>query len=1160
MPVINGTVDGDELFGTSDADEINGLEGDDIIDGGLGADTLNGGAGDDRFVFTQVSADPGVGSGLIDGGDGHDIIDLRAIAAVTVYSSANLEFNVGGQNFQFTGVEEIWFGDAGFSINFTGVQASLVIRSGTGGDTIYGSGGDDTVYAGGGSDHLWALGGADHLYGEAGNDYLYAWYQLTTNVVYSGGTGSDTLVIQSNWDQSTDLQSGVGYNSLFADNYTVVDIENIEVVATSQSTYTMYGTAGANRLGARQQGFNEAVIIADGRDGNDVLQGGIYDDILIGGAGVDTLNGGAGDDTLTGGLGADIINGGRGVDTAIFEGALADYVITQGAQYGELIVTLGAKSDVLTGINRLQFSDQTIDTHFDGLVLSGDADPDQLSGDEWDDTLSGLAGDDTLSGLEGDDTLDGGDGNDNLSGGAGRDIVNGDDGDDTILISRGGDQLNGGAGDDIFSEEPTYAQRYLTDDGTSLDGGDGIDSLYSYSIFSQVIDLASGVGQVFNDSNALVSTYSLANIENVLISSFGHQDFEIYGDEGDNALGALVRDYNYVFMHVEGRGGDDTLSGGYYNDALIGGDGDDLLIGGEAGDVLIGDAGSDTAGYASSNAAVTVNLTTGVATGGHAEGDSFTSIENLIGSGGDDFLTGDSGANVLEGGGGADTLDGAAGSDTASYRSSAEAVNIHLGSGVKSGGDAAGDIYVSIENLIGSAFNDTLTGDGGANTLDGGDGDDVLGGGNGDDILRGGLGADSLNGGSGIDVMDGGEGADNLQGGAGDDQLTGGLGDDILLGAAGSDTLSGSEGADNLQGGADSDSLSGGAGDDVLNGGDGADALSGSDGIDTASYAGAATGVALNLLTGVGTAGWAAGDTLFSIENVIGSGKADTINGSADHNRLDGAGGSDVLNGGDGDDTLIGGAGDDALHGGNGVDTLSGGTGEDVLNGAGGADVLNGGSENDSLNGGGDNDTLIGGTGDDSLVGGSGDDVLNGGADADTLSGGLGNDLFVFGGGWGQDQITDFSAGAGAGDVISFTTNLFADFAAVLARTTDDGLGNCVITRGGNTITLMGVTKAQLNADDFVFVPSGSRAGGTAEVLPLDPVDPLILPVGFEAKAGLGEDAPIVCPPGEESPAPVDPVVPDAEVSLSALAEHSFITRLLLTAYPERTEWTDWIT
>ena len=104
---------------------------------------------------------------------------------------------------------------------------------------------------------------------------------------------------------------------------------------------------------------------------------------------------------------------------------------------------------------------------------------------------------------------------------------------------------------------------------------------------------------------------------------------------------------------LKGSTGNDTLRGLEGDDTLYGAEGNDVLRGGPGADTLDGEDGWDVARYLSSNAAVTVNLATGDARGGHAEGDTLISIENLTGSDRDDVLTGDGGHNVLESGAGA---------------------------------------------------------------------------------------------------------------------------------------------------------------------------------------------------------------------------------------------------------------------------------------------------------------------------------------------------------------------------------------------------------------------------------------------------------------------------------------------------------------------------
>lgn len=113
---------------------------------------------------------------------------------------------------------------------------------------------------------------------------------------------------------------------------------------------------------------------------------------------------------------------------------------------------------------------------------------------------------------------------------------------------------------------------------------------------------------------------------------------------------------------MDGNGGD-TITGGDNDDTIDGGDNDDTITGGAGGDTIDGGAGSDTASYAGSDTAVSIELLTNTASGGHAEGDILTNIENLIGSDHNDNLEGDVNSNVIDGGAGADTLTGNGGAD-----------------------------------------------------------------------------------------------------------------------------------------------------------------------------------------------------------------------------------------------------------------------------------------------------------------------------------------------------------------------------------------------------------------------------------------------------------------------------------------------------------------
>ena len=216
---------------------------------------------------------------------------------------------------------------------------------------------------------------------------------------------------------------------------------------------------------------------------------------------------------------------------------------------------------------------------------------------------------------------------------------------------------------------------------------------------------------------------------------------------------------------------------------------------------------------------------------------------------------------------------------------------------------------------------------------------------------------------------------------------------EVVVGDGRANTIVGGALADSLDGAGGNDTLRGGGGNDVLRGGQGADSLEGGTGVDTASYAGSSAGVTIGLGTGTASGGDAAGDTLSSIENVIGSSYADNLTGNGAANRLEGGFGNDILTGG---------AGADVLDGGGGVDVASyvfsnGGVTIDLGTGTG----LGGEAQGDTLidveNVGGSRfgDTLRGNAANNLLRGWDGNDRLNGGGGSDTLLGDGGNDTFL---------------------------------------------------------------------------------------------------------------------------------------------------------------------
>ena len=583
---------------------------------------------------------------------------------------------------------------------------------------------------------------------------------------------------------------------------------------------------------------------------------------------------------------------------------------------------------------------------------------------------------------------------------------------------------------------------------------------------------------------------------------------------------------------IRGSNNDDILIGTDEIDSITGRRGDDFLVGGLGEDMLDGDEGVDTASYATSAAGVTVNLALGTGLGGDAEGDILIEIENLIGSSFGDHLAGDAGTNILDGGDGDDTLDGGdgvdeliggdgndtllggagnddltggdgddtldggsgadylfagigddtleggagadrifggAGNDTASYANATSRVVVDVFNGGTEG-DAAGDLLLGIENLIGSAFNDILNGDLSDNQLFGGDGADVLDGDGGDDLLDGGSGGSEL----AFEFLIGGDGSDTVtyenstaavavnlstgfaQGGDADfdllfsiENLIGSAYGDILIGEGLTASLIGGDGDDFLAAGASGqDTVTGGAGGDIFSLG----------------------------FFGLTNQNPLSGDNLTTITDFeVG---VDLLHLPVEFFSLS-ANAQQV-----GDDVLINVSFDtDVLL----LDTqLTDLSQEDLLLSTGqliigtnGDDDLIGTLSSDTIIGFAGNDLLIANQGEDRLFGGDGNDILL--IDRmHTATGGDGFDVFGKLIGILENQNTPFSSTEATVVDFEIGTDLIAfngDPFDVLADTVQSG-SDVVISQGGfSAFRLLDTQLSDLSASDFVFIPAGAIFG-----------------------------------------------------------------------------------
>ena len=474
---------------------------------------------------------------------------------------------------------------------------------------------------------------------------------------------------------------------------------------------------------------------------------------------------------------------------------------------------------------------------------------------------------------------------------------------------------------------------------------------------------------------------------------------ELYGESGDDTLGYSISGIGQSNLGTgqlfDGGTGSDTFSfdvfNGDYTVDLFGGDfgrpqfgqtfatlvsienviagnGDDTIILTDAANTINGNAGSDTVSYTFSDAGVFIDLSEGTGTanagGGYADNDILTNIESLIGSAFADMLSGNSLTNFIEGGAGDDTLDGETGTDYAVYSTSnLSDFDISVSGGVFTVTSAATgtDTLANFEFMRISGTDYALTG--------------------------------------------------RFAFTENDDTGDGTLAADIIFALGGNDTVNGLSGDDLIFGELGVDILNGGDDNDVLNGGGGGDTLNGGNGMDTASYTGSTNRVEISLLAISATGAQATGDTLISIENLIGTRFGDDLRGDN---------GVNIISGDNGKDTLIGYNGDDELYGGGGRDILNGGDGADILDGGGDVDQAryNGSSSAVQINlldgtatggqatgdtlisienlfGSNHGDTLYGDGNNNKIFGHNGDDFLAGNGGISKLYGGSGSDSFV---------------------------------------------------------------------------------------------------------------------------------------------------------------------
>ncbi len=805
-----------------------------------------------------------------------------------------------------------------------------VIDSGTGDDTVDGSGGDDDISSGDGADFVTGGTGADTI---------------------DGGDGDDTLIGGSENDE---INSGAGADQVA-------------------------GGTGADTI--------------TNASGEDTIDAGSGDDSVVGSDDAETIAGGSGDDTILGGGGDDVITGDNGAELGTYAGSLDSFNFNAGnsstgdtgngtigsfAYYNNI----GTSSDGTPISARLtitdagdpniavEFNNNSVYLNRDGQADSGTSVQLQF---EFFNAVTGepVQIDGTFTFQDVDTTAESVTANST----------------DVTSISTSADPLTDlsviNDGDQLGAESDSSSSQNPDQDHWAQFAVDG-----QQTIVFTVTSRGAGTNYGFTSAdftNPATTVAPVAGSYDDLIDAGAGND-TVYGGEGDDTIdGGADNDSLY------GEAGDDSLIGGTNNGAdanyLIGGEGADTLDGSAGGwdiaayydatsGVAVSGATGGSAGEAAGDVLIDIEQIDGSEFDDTIAGGS--TVLEIKGFGGNDEITGGSNDETIYGGDGNDTVFGNGGNDTILGEDGNDSLDGDAGDDSIDGG-------IGDDTLIGDAGNDTLIGGEGAdevydsNAADGGDDYVDLGAGNdtaftgaGNDTIQGGAGNDSVFAGDGNDLIDDefnvgtdGQGNDTFDGGAGDDTIWGGNDNDSLIGGDGNDYLGGESGADTVLGGADNDTIIG-TGDDVVDGG--STATTGTD-FDTLIVDNVAsidiTGVDSNGNGYNGTVSFTDGTSLTftEIEDFIVDGAPVSMD-----NIVSGTAADDVINPGyrDSDGTSVDGS--DAL----GTHGEVVGSDADSIEAGGGDDVVNAGADDDTVDGGSGSDTIDGGAGDD-LISGDGD-------------------------------------------------------------------------------------------------------------------------------------------------------------------------------------------
>lgn len=829
-----------------------------VIDGGTGFDTLvlkpqdgvpyfNGGTATEYYVFhptngitnlssieaVKFDSRPGdfldlvilefqrAGAGLttVIGGEGRDILyTIQFVGGdytmpLLTFQNWNTDLNDPNNDF----VVLLGAGSANYTLRAReGLDSIQGLRGGSGNDLLIGSSGKDSLDGGLGINELRAGDGDDWLFAENFTTFegVVGSNTFASNI-FDGGTGYDTLLVGGAVNFQGTL---IGIENIYFEPARAAPAPGVAGLATAQ--LTLSGSVAASLptnlnlsgvgsleidLGAGQSydasGFTYQATANVGL----TLNGNLGNELLVGSSRDDRINGGAGDDTLKGGAGADIIDGGSGIDTALFDGAMLDYL----SAFQDASGALHIGGDILTNVELFRFSDGTYRWAGNKLVSA---------------SSKGKVADGYVAGAT---VYIDANGNEAFDIGIDPFAITDEDGDFELISSVegplrafGGTNIDTGLANTLVLTAPTGSstinplttliQTLVETNGLDVAAAEAaVEAAFGLDPALDLTSLDLIAAATAGNAEALAAQKIAASIAEVLIAvqengGDAEASLEEIATKAEAGTVDLTDATTLSLIIGSGlQGADPAQIAGLVEetravteaiDAAQDLDGISNVQGNNAPT-----ANPDVANVLE-DATVTGNLLTNDTTGETDAG--ATDVLSVTSVNGTAVLAGT--ATVLKGQYGTLTIqqDG-----SYSYSADADVVDAQP-SGVVlhdsfqyaindgNGGIASSSLSIdvaTIDDLVlitsSRGKSATLTGSGADDVITGGTGNDSLVGNGGSDWLYGNGGDDKLQGGDGIDFLWGGSGKDTLQGGNGNDYLNGGAGNDTLFGDAGADTF-----------------------------------------------------------------------------------------------------------------------------------------------------------------------------------------------------------------------------------------------------------------------------------------------------------------------------------------------------------------------------------